>query len=520
VEQMDSLNIQDHKYFLRYIQQRMDFLAQLSTEFSSWSSSHWFAKEIMKFFYEQHHLLDFIAQSENLQGFHVRNGRPYPDGATLKTIVLRKSKEAEGAREAKPLVIPEENGEVGDLKNDVLVSIPGGLVGFHAIYTILENFIRNAAKHGYATLPKPHDIKPEIYIKLGDSDRDLNFYPVVIWDNFSHISHPGDYQKILEVDRKDCKWLENNDLTLAHYNEIWPGDLEGKELNFCFKIFDNRNGNEALKNFFDKIKNKMPDSLQHMIQYLKNLSDQGIPLDLSNDFKENLVERVIFFVNRFIRADDRDLQSADWSVLDDHEFQYLSRKANTSFQRSRFKRLVLEKATEGCLKNALPICVEHTEEKPEYWRAKIFEYWHVNSPYNNRESNVRRFAFRIGNCPAKPDPAWSANTFKSMRFVDELSWQDLCKAASNGDKEGAFSELSRDQQEAKLESFLDRYYAPVHWKINRSILKSLIDEEGKLRLQNWGIAEMKICAGYLKGAELTQVGAEDADICGILKAMA
>ena len=36
------------------------------------------------------------------------------------------------------------------LKNDVLVSIPGGIVGFQAFYSILENIIRNAAKHKWA----------------------------------------------------------------------------------------------------------------------------------------------------------------------------------------------------------------------------------------------------------------------------------------------------------------------------------------------------------------------------------
>lgn len=206
VEAMDSLKTQDHKYFLRYLQQRMDFVAQISTEFSQWTTSHWFVKEIMRGFYEQTHLINYIARSEGLKAY---DGTGESDTGHIKCIIKNVKKYScnngqvnctspnachlsiDCIPKNKPIMIcrVNENTELcnEDLSEDILISIPGGIVGFHAFYTILENFLRNSAKHCYATHPiKDHDMT--ITIEVWNYDDDPEQYTVRIWDNYSYVS--------------------------------------------------------------------------------------------------------------------------------------------------------------------------------------------------------------------------------------------------------------------------------------------------------------------------------------------
>jgi hypothetical protein len=59
---------------------------------------------------------------------------------------------------------------------DFLIAVPGGLIGSHAFYDILENTMRNSAKYG-----KRQD-KMEVHIQLEEQE---NCYVVTLWDNLS-----------------------------------------------------------------------------------------------------------------------------------------------------------------------------------------------------------------------------------------------------------------------------------------------------------------------------------------------
>jgi len=210
VESIDSLNIQDHKYLFRYLQQRMDFVAQISTDFSQWSTPHWFVKEIMKGFYEQKHLLNYIASSEGLKGFEIDNGNDCrAEKAEVRYII--KNVDKYHCDKAKPhecfesvtnctqcemsdqseckhrILVCGEDECTSDLSKDISVSVPGGLVGFHAFYTILENFIRNSAKHCYAGHPEQNR-DMVVTIEMWNYEDDNEYYSVIIRDNYSFVS--------------------------------------------------------------------------------------------------------------------------------------------------------------------------------------------------------------------------------------------------------------------------------------------------------------------------------------------
>lgn len=533
VEEMDDLNIQDHKFFLRYLQQRLDFLAQLSTEFYSWESSHWFANEIMKFFYEQHHLLDFIARAEGFVAFENNpdnNGSPhssykllgnprvnFPTGdngvkepATLITIVLRR--DTTGA-EIKKVVIP---GGEGDLQHDVLVAVPNGLVGFHAIYTIMENFIRNAAKHGYATRPDRHKIQPKIYIKLGESEKDPSYYPISVWDNFSHLSHPADCTNLEDNDKQ---WLVKNDFKLAHYNYLWHDDITDWA-GFCRGLVQPREESDPFKDFFDGLSQKL-SFLREMLKSMDNEHFQR----LRNDpiFTKRFTGRIIDYVNKFLRfyGDEDSQQASSFSEqiqkTQDGELKALATEGNrTLYQRVRFNRLILEKGIPNTIKPAPRIRIEASSPKPAGWCDDLFDYVQglvADIP------NERGLTFRVDYCPINKDFE-NGKGLRSLRFIHPESWADLLQINPSEQGGNDSGNGSRQIPPAELESFLERYYSPVHWRINREVWKSFIDERGQLRRESWGIAEMKISAGYLRQAGLREIGGEGEANYNILKAVA
>lgn len=166
-KKLETLNFRRNQTLYRFLQSRMDFIAQISTEFPRWSYAAWFVKQIMRDFFSQEHLLSYIAISENVKREKlkfkiVHNG----------SVVLDESK----------------NGSISDLKKDSLIAIPGGVVGNHAFYVILEDIIRNSAKHGYASLPAGEESKHlEITIKVEDRPED-EFVTFTIFDNISRIT--------------------------------------------------------------------------------------------------------------------------------------------------------------------------------------------------------------------------------------------------------------------------------------------------------------------------------------------
>jgi hypothetical protein len=140
----------------------MDYIATATTDFPTWYQPTMFVGEIMRGFFIQKHLLDHIAESEGLHAFYFQGNDQKANGNGALCISVRRL--MADAFDSKECVLrPEhkikQNFVVYDtahsdqqgrtvFDDDVQLAIPAGVVGNHAVYTIIENVLRNAAKHG------------------------------------------------------------------------------------------------------------------------------------------------------------------------------------------------------------------------------------------------------------------------------------------------------------------------------------------------------------------------------------
>ncbi|MBQ7732183.1 MAG: hypothetical protein IJT68_10140 [Lentisphaeria bacterium] len=215
----------DDRVLYQYIQQRMDYIATITTDIPNWGASTMFVGDMMKTFFSQHHLLEFISGSEGLHAYSFQDPNlslelRRKQENTIKLHIRRIGKGAGKLAFNKDFKKTEEKTDWDDVANakanalhficypdrekihfidyvedrpiplqeDTTLSIPGGVVGEHAFFTILENIIRNAAKHGWATSSKKEK-NLEIYIDFIDNP-DSDFVEFTIWDNMSDVLKP------------------------------------------------------------------------------------------------------------------------------------------------------------------------------------------------------------------------------------------------------------------------------------------------------------------------------------------
>lgn len=147
----------EHKIFLRYLQERMEFLSLVSTTEANWGVKYGL-KSLIKHFKSQKILLDNIVKSEGIDNNNV-----------------------------KIEIVPESKLPSGDMP-DILM--PHGEAGKQAIYTILENFIRNTAKHQWSTLDEKK--KPETFkinVRCEEIDELPLMYKITISSNVAGCDH-------------------------------------------------------------------------------------------------------------------------------------------------------------------------------------------------------------------------------------------------------------------------------------------------------------------------------------------
>lgn len=126
----------DHRGdFLAYLQRRMDFLAEVATS----DRSFWSQPLSMK---EQIDRLNYEKEKERFGG----HKSIILSNITGKESLLASVEYGQPARKREV----GEDYSVGQEGDDVWFSCPGGEVGVHAFFVILENVIRNSARHGAA----------------------------------------------------------------------------------------------------------------------------------------------------------------------------------------------------------------------------------------------------------------------------------------------------------------------------------------------------------------------------------
>jgi len=175
----------DDQYLFKYIQYRMDFVATITTEIPDWSFSAWFVADLMRHFYIQRQLLNFIAESEGLSAYEFQ-----PESFEQKNkIVITVSKVNANGKVISIINLDDKDKSV--LQNDIQVSITGGIVGYHAFYTILENIIRNSAKHSWENRKARGIVLPNnLHINVQIQEQpDKDYYIIKIWDNVSIVEN-------------------------------------------------------------------------------------------------------------------------------------------------------------------------------------------------------------------------------------------------------------------------------------------------------------------------------------------
>ena len=199
-----------------YIQKKADFLAEISTEPFVSTKTAFFVREIIYPFVSNTLLMDNICRNEGLGYPDTKN-----EGCTLKIIPYYNNQQIEMT-----LNCHETSCETFNLSNypysgtcyehmdeliignitegkDFEVALPGPL-GECTFYCILENYIRNAAKHNVDKL-RNNNSNNSLEIKINvSSEGDDYYYTVQIWDNLTE-----DKNISIEKDGKEIKSLKD-----------------------------------------------------------------------------------------------------------------------------------------------------------------------------------------------------------------------------------------------------------------------------------------------------------------------
>lgn len=136
------------EYFNSYLKTRMDFLADIATSTPTIQSTKQFISELLKGFDDNRLLLNKISGITNFD-------------FTIKVF--------------------KDEVELTD-GEDFPVSISNDVLGFHAFYIILENIIRNTAKHSYSKNNHKKRIEFRIDVKDTDDKFDKSFYEITVSD--------------------------------------------------------------------------------------------------------------------------------------------------------------------------------------------------------------------------------------------------------------------------------------------------------------------------------------------------
>lgn len=318
----------DDRVLYQYIQHRMDYIATATTDFPQWTIPTLFVGGLMKNFYAQKHLLDYISRSEGLRAykFQERNlddaarknqhgtirifvrkfslQQPHeklpanqclyhgPDGkdhsihyffGERATLFRELPAEGSGAHRRCVYEVSDSGGTAQFLESnekyvpewdqDVRVAIPGGVIGQHAFYTIIENVIRNAAKHGWASDQNLREKDLEINVDfeenkdfvlftIGDNVSDIFGGAKDFWNSFfSEFGSVKTAQKTLKALRRldgECpkwkdvrNWIKPPDPDKPDFNKLEEHEFQSLFLRACLKPLENKDAKQLAECFPD-----------------------------------------------------------------------------------------------------------------------------------------------------------------------------------------------------------------------------------------------------------------------------
>ena len=153
-------------YLNSYIRNRMDFISDVSSRRPSSLSTWNIRGDLMKAFDRTRLLLNHISGLEAQFRYKI-------DVQNNVAKVVERNYEGKPAKDL-------EKARLRVLHSDLEVAIPNNIIGWHALYNIIENVIRNVAKHGGSAL------KENVFtLSFSDTDLDPGLYEVLLFHNLS-----------------------------------------------------------------------------------------------------------------------------------------------------------------------------------------------------------------------------------------------------------------------------------------------------------------------------------------------
>lgn len=164
--------------FNSYLRNRMDFLADIATGVPAMEVTRQLVRDIISGFDKNRILLNHISGVDNFAfEIDVRDCRKCPEHCY------------------------EEKCKLDGSNKDIPISIPNDVMGYHALYVIIENIIRNTAKHGGA----PINSITKFILEIRNCNYNQSFYELIIYDSNSEIKTHHPYT--LSNDEKE--WYKN-----------------------------------------------------------------------------------------------------------------------------------------------------------------------------------------------------------------------------------------------------------------------------------------------------------------------
>jgi len=186
--------------FHKYLQQKSDFLAEISTEPERPFIPAWLFRDIILPFDRQVIIKEFIGRNEGIKDFNQIRIRLFIDNDEIGVSSWQcEVGEAQGHspcnkgfykicldRDCNQIVYPQK---IKNTDKDVLIEVPGTL-GKFAIYNILEGFIRNSCKHNTKEIDARLKNKccPILTVNIAvHESEDGEHYVCELWDDISEV---------------------------------------------------------------------------------------------------------------------------------------------------------------------------------------------------------------------------------------------------------------------------------------------------------------------------------------------
>lgn len=179
--------LENTRRFHEYLQGRFDFIARAIDDTKDQPEPLFFVEDLVEGFLSQTAFLDALVADVGLrrEQMHFKVSLPNASEPVNRVCFLAKW---ELNRDTDALDIawdPADGPTTGQdiRKHAVMVALPGGMVSAHALYSLLENIIRNSAKYGSLKERRLED-KSHYELTLW-LERKEGHFELRIWDNFS-----------------------------------------------------------------------------------------------------------------------------------------------------------------------------------------------------------------------------------------------------------------------------------------------------------------------------------------------